>query len=47
MLDRDSLEKLIEAARNLEEGFAALPAYEAVIPGGERIAEVARPPSSA
>jgi glutamate/tyrosine decarboxylase-like PLP-dependent enzyme len=40
MLDRHSLEKLIAAARKLEEGFAALPAYEAAVPGGERLAEV-------
>ncbi|HXL22724.1 MAG TPA: aminotransferase class I/II-fold pyridoxal phosphate-dependent enzyme [Candidatus Dormibacteraeota bacterium] len=40
MLDRDSLEKLIAAARKLEEGFAALPAYEAAVAGGDRLAEV-------
>src|SRR5215831_3866819 len=40
MLDRESLEKLIEAARRLDAGFESLPSYEPLVPGGERLAEV-------
>jgi tyrosine decarboxylase/aspartate 1-decarboxylase len=40
MLDQDSLSKLIEAVRNLDQGFQALPSYESVAPGRERLGEV-------
>ena len=40
MLDRDSLEKLIEAVRKLGQGFESLPPYEPAFPGRERLAEI-------
>jgi len=40
MLDRESIEKLIEAARTLDAGFESLPSYEPLVPGRERLAEV-------
>jgi len=40
MLDRDSLQALIEAVRKLDEGFQALPSYDPVVPGRERLTEI-------
>jgi tyrosine decarboxylase/aspartate 1-decarboxylase len=40
MLDQNSLEKLIEAVRKLDEGFRSLPSYEPAAPGAERLSEV-------
>ena len=40
MLDRNSLKVLVEAARKLEEGFQALPSYDAVVPGRERLTQI-------
>ena len=40
MLDRESLQKLLDAARTLDAGFQSLPAFETAIPGRDRLAEV-------
>jgi tyrosine decarboxylase/aspartate 1-decarboxylase len=40
MLERKSLELLIEAAKRLDAGFSGLPTYENKAPGFERMAEV-------
>jgi tyrosine decarboxylase/aspartate 1-decarboxylase len=40
MLDRQSLEKLIEAVGKLDEGFQSLPAFASAEPGCERLGEV-------
>lgn len=40
MLDRESLEILIDAVKRLDAGFETLPAYEPAIPGGDRLAAV-------
>src|SRR5258708_39660182 len=39
MLDKDSLKILREALERLDAGFAALPNFDARVPGAERVAE--------
>src|SRR6266403_4758953 len=39
MLDKDSLKILLEALERLDAGFAALPNFDARVPGAERVAE--------
>src|SRR5260370_11263654 len=39
MLDKDSLKILSEALERLDAGFAALPDFDARVPGAERVAE--------
>jgi glutamate/tyrosine decarboxylase-like PLP-dependent enzyme len=40
MLDCNLLEALIDAVRKLDEGFRALPSYDPVVPGRERLTEI-------
>src|SRR6266404_4102192 len=39
MLDKDSLKILLESLERLDAGFAALPDFDARVPGAERVAE--------
>ncbi len=40
MLDRATLNDFLEAAKKLDEGFAALPEFQALVPGAEHLREV-------
>jgi len=40
MLDKDSLKILLQSLEKLDAGFAALPEFDAQVPGALRVAEI-------